>query len=157
MRLPRGPQTSCMYVWHMVTESAAEETIAQDPWHVFSPCMETRDVEPCRRILYCFRCCARCAPLRRTLAAELSAADVRSLSVHGRSTSAPPCCTIPDRKPHEWGHQTFSTQCMLLTPSYKATHILDSLLGAPPVTLATLRAPSSCFSSMSCKHSNLVR
>ena len=27
------------------------------------------------------------------------------------------------------------------------TYIFDSLLGAPPVTLATLRAPSSCFRS----------
>ena len=30
-------------------------------------------------------------------------------------------------------------------------HILESLLGAPPVTLATLRAPSSCLRSLSCR------
>ena len=32
----------------------------------------------------------------------------------------------------------------------KRTHIFESLLGAPPVTFATLSAPSSCFSSFSC-------
>jgi hypothetical protein len=31
-----------------------------------------------------------------------------------------------------------------------STHILDSLLGAPPVTLATRSAASSCFRSFSC-------
>lgn len=30
------------------------------------------------------------------------------------------------------------------------THILDSLLGAPPVTLATRSAANSCFRSFSC-------
>ena len=31
----------------------------------------------------------------------------------------------------------------------KETHIFDNLLGAPPVTLATLKAASSVFSSLS--------
>ena len=31
----------------------------------------------------------------------------------------------------------------------ESTHIFESLFGAPPVTFATLRAPSSCFSSFS--------
>ena len=36
-----------------------------------------------------------------------------------------------------------------------ASHIFDSLFGAPPVTLATRRAPSSCFSSLSCTQHHL--
>lgn len=36
------------------------------------------------------------------------------------------------------------------------THIFDSLLGAPPVTLATLRAPSSCLNSLSWPCSSLL-
>lgn len=35
-------------------------------------------------------------------------------------------------------------------PAAAAAHIFDSLLGAPPVTLATRRAASSVFSSLSC-------
>lgn len=35
-------------------------------------------------------------------------------------------------------------------PTPTPAHILDSLLGAPPVTLATRRPLSSCFSSLSC-------
>ena len=35
-----------------------------------------------------------------------------------------------------------------------ATHILDSLFGAPPVTLATRSAASSVFSSLSCAHAD---
>lgn len=36
------------------------------------------------------------------------------------------------------------------TQQHSRTHIFESLLGAPPVTLATRRACSSCFSSFSC-------
>ncbi len=36
------------------------------------------------------------------------------------------------------------------------TYIFESLFGAPPVTLATLRAPSSCLSSFSWPCSSLL-
>jgi len=49
----------------------------------------------------------------------------------------------PSQLPHQSGGR-------LQRKQQAATHILESLLGAPPVTLATRRAASSAFRSWSC-------
>ena len=50
-------------------------------------------------------------------------------------------------------HQSYETTC---EKESMRTYIFESLFGAPPVTLATLRAPSSCLSSFSWPCSSLL-
>ncbi len=55
-----------------------------------------------------------------------------------------------------WCYEHCGTAALTLTPQQmqarlpRCAHIFDSLLGAPPVTFATRRPPSSVFSSFSC-------
>lgn len=70
----------------------------------------------------------------------------------------PPCKPPPSGVGPQEGHSTCNVAPLLhvamrcdAQQCTCKTHIFDSLLGAPPVTLATRSAPSSVFSSLSCE------
>lgn len=76
------------------------------------------------------------------------APSAENAGLRHRSSSASPAAVLAPR------HPCFAAAWPLPAPQPRhrrhCAHILDSLLGAPPVTLATRRPPSSCFSSLSC-------